>query len=201
MNSRIRQIVDQIIALEDELNTLIDEQQERLRYRLEDKRVIFEHAVREAHQRVKVGVFRWFRTIRPQNLLTAPIIYGMIVPLAFFDLCLTIYQTTCFPIYGVAKVKRGDYIVFDHQHLAYLNIIEKVDCLYCSYAVGLLSYASEITGRTEQYFCPIKHAKKVVSAHSRYEQFLAYGEADKFHEKLEEFRTALAPEDENGKAR
>lgn len=199
MNSRIRQIVDQITALEDELNTLIDEQQGRIRYQIEGKRVIFEHAIKETHQRVKVGVFKWFRTVRPQNFLTAPVIYGMIVPLALFDLCITIYQATCFPIYRVAKVKRGDYIVFDHQHLAYLNIIEKVDCIYCSYAVGLLSYASEITARTEQYFCPIKHAKKVLAAHSRYEQFLAYGEADNFHGKLEEFRTELAKENENGK--
>lgn len=199
MNGRIRQIVDQITALEDELNTLIDEQQGRIRYQIEGKRVIFEHAIKETHQRVKVGVFKWFRTVRPQNFLTAPVIYGMIVPLALFDLCITIYQATCFPIYRVAKVKRGDYIVFDHQHLAYLNIIEKVDCIYCSYAVGLLSYASEITARTEQYFCPIKHAKKVLAAHSRYEQFLAYGEADNFHGKLEEFRTELAKENENGK--
>ena len=199
MNGRIRQILDQITALEDELNTLIDAQQGRLRYQIEGKRVIFEHAIRETHQRVKVGVFKWFKTVRPQNFLTAPIIYGMIVPIALFDLCITIYQATCFPIYGITKIKRGDYIVFDHQHLAYLNIIEKVDCMYCSYAVGLLSFASEITARTEQYFCPIKHAKKVLAAHSRYEQFLAYGEADNFHGKLEEFRTELAKEDENDK--
>jgi hypothetical protein len=199
MNGRIRQILDQINALENELNTLIEAQQGRLRYQIEGKRVIFEQAIRETHQRVKIGVFRWFRTVRPQNFITAPVIYGMIVPFALFDLCLAIYQATCFPIYGITKVKRGDYILFDHQHLAYLNIVEKVDCLYCSYAVGLLGYASEITARTEQYFCPIKHAKKVLAAHSRYEQFLAYGEADNFHGKLEEFRTELAKEDENGK--
>ncbi|HET7833091.1 MAG TPA: hypothetical protein VFK88_09025 [Gallionella sp.] len=201
MNSKIRQILDQITTLEDELNTLLDAQQERLRYQLEDKRVTFEHAVREAHQRVKVGVFKWFRGIRPLNLVTAPVIYGMIVPLAFFDLCLTIYQATCFPIYRITKAKRGDYIVFDHQHLAYLNIIEKVDCLYCSYAVGLLAYATEITGRTEQYFCPIKHARKVAAAHARYRHFLPYGEADGFHEKLEEFRTALEPKQNDDKAK
>lgn len=66
--------------------------------------------------------------------------------------------------------------------------------MYCSYAVGLLAYASEITARTEEYFCPIKHARKILSAHSRYERFPDYGEADNFQGKLEEIRTELAKE-------
>jgi hypothetical protein len=194
MSNKIRQILDQIAALEGELQTAVEEQQERLRYHLEGRRVTFERAIREAHLNVRMGVFHWFLTVRPLNYLTAPIIYGMIVPLALIDLSISFYQLTCFPIYGVARVKRANYIVLDHQHLAYLNIVEKVDCMYCSYAVGLLGYAQEITARTEQYFCPIKHARKLLSAHSRYEHFMAYGDADDFHVKLEEFRTELARE-------
>ena len=200
MNNRISQILDQITALENELHTAIEQQEGRLRYQIEGKCVTFEQAIKEAHIKVKMGVFRWFMTVRPQNFLTAPIIYGMIVPLVLFDLCISIYQLTCFPIYRIAKVNRANYIVMDHQHLAYLNIIEKVDCMYCSYAVGLLGYAQEITARTEQYFCPIKHAQKILSAHSRYKDFLSYGDADNLHEKVEEFRNALAKEtDQTGK--
>lgn len=201
MNNRIRQILDQITALENELHALIEHQEGRLRYQLEGKRVTFEHAVRDAHSKVKLGIFRWFMTVRPQNYLTAPIIYGMAVPLLLFDLCISIYQLVCFPIYRIARVNRADYIVMDHQHLAYLNIIEKVHCMYCSYAVGLLGYAQEITARTEQYFCPIKHAHKVLGAHSRYRNFLAYGDADNLHDKVEELRSALAREiEQKGKA-
>lgn len=194
MNSRIRQIVDQITALEDDLQKAVGEQQEHLRYLVDGKRITFEQTIREAHLKARMSIFHWFLTVRPQNYLTAPVIYGMIVPLALFDLCSSFYQLTCFPIYGVARVRRADYIVLDQQHLAYLNIIEKVDCMYCSYAVGLLGYAQEITARTEQYFCPIKHARKVFGTHARYANFLAYGEADDFHAKLEEFRAALAKE-------
>jgi hypothetical protein len=200
MNSRVRQILDQIAALEEDLQKAVEEQQEYLRYQIEGKRITFEQAIREAHLKARIGVFHWFMTVRPQNYLTAPIIYGMVVPLALFDLCISFYQLVCFPIYGVARVKRGDYIIYDHQHLAYLNIIEKVDCLYCSYAVGLLGYAQEITARTEQYFCPIKHARKMLNAHARYERFMDYGDAKNFHEKLEEFRAELAREmDQAGK--
>lgn len=194
MNNRIRQILDQITVLENELHTLIEQQEGRLRYQIEGKRITFEHAIRDAHSKVKLGVFRWFMTVRPQNYLTAPIIYGMAIPLVLFDLCISIYQLLCFPIYRIAKVSRADYIVIDHQHLAYLNIIEKVHCMYCSYAVGLLGYASEITARTEQYFCPIKHARKVLGAHSRYKDFLSYGDAADLHGKVEELRSALARE-------
>jgi hypothetical protein len=199
MNSRVRQILGQINALEDELHAAIDEQEGRLRYQVKGKRVVFERVIEEAHQRVKLGVFRWFLTIRPQNYLTMPVIYGMLVPLVLFDLFVSFYQATCFPIYGIAKARRADYILFDRQHLAYLNIIEKSHCLYCS--IGLLGYASEITARTEKYFCPIRHAHKILNSHSRYDRFLDYGDADNFHEKLESFRRNLAREKEQGQAK
>lgn len=192
MNNRIRQILDQIGQLEAELQTALDEQASRLRYQIEDKRIIFEQTIRAAHRHVKLGVFRWFLTVRPQNFLTMPVIYSLIVPLVLFDLCVTFYQWICFPVYGIARVRRADYIVMDHQQLAYLNIIEKVHCMYCSYAVGMLGYAREVTARTEQYFCPIKHASKILSAHSHYKDFLDYGDAENFHGKLEEFRADLA---------
>jgi hypothetical protein len=195
MNSRIRQILDQISALEVELNAAVQEQGSRLLYQLEGKRVVFEQAIKDAHLRVKLGVFLWFFTIRPQNFITMPVIYGMAVPMILLDLCVSLYQLTCFPIYGIARVKRSDYFVLDHQHLAYLNIIEKFHCVYCSYAVGLLAFASEVTARTEQYFCPIKHAAKILGAHSHYKHFLEYGEADNFHGKLEAFRTQLGKEE------
>jgi hypothetical protein len=61
--------------------------------------------------------------------------------------------------------------------LAYLNTIEKVGCIYCSYANGLLALISEIAARTEQHFCPIKHAHRLARPHSRYPNFLPYGDA------------------------
>lgn len=197
MSNRVSQIIDQITVLENELHTAIEQQEGRLRYQIEGKCVTFERAVKEAHLKVRMGLFSWFLTVRPQNYLTMPIIYSMIFPLVLFDLFVTLYQAICFPVYRIAKVGRANYIVLDHQHLAYLNIIEKIHCMYCSYAVGLLAYAQEITARTEQYFCPIKHAQKTLSAHSRYKDFLSYGDADNLHEKVDGFRNALAREDES----
>ncbi|MCL4316332.1 MAG: hypothetical protein M1527_05770 [Gammaproteobacteria bacterium] len=196
MENRIRQLLNQITLLEGELRTALHEQETRVLYQIKGKRVDFERSVREAHRRLRMGFFRWLATSRPQNFLTAPFIYGMVVPLVLFDLCITIYQAVCFPLYRIARVRRSDYIVFDRQHLAYLNSIEKFHCTYCAYANGLIAYACEITARTEQYWCPIKHARKVLGSHSRYARFLAYGEAADFHAKLEQLRAALAEEKE-----
>lgn len=194
MNTTIRNLLKQITALEDQLRIALREQEGKLRYTIEGRRIAFEQSVKEAHTRMKMNAFRWIINVRPQNYLTAPIIYGMIVPLALADLCVSFYQAVCFPIYQIAKVRRRDYIIYDHQHLAYLNIFEKFHCLYCSYASGLLAYAREIVARTEQYFCPIKHAHHVLNAHTRYPHFLAYGAGDDYHAQLEAFRAELARE-------
>jgi len=195
MNDRMRHILEQINALEDELRTALHEQEARLLYQIKGKRVEFESSIKDAHRELKMGVFRWFLTVRPQQLLTAPFIYGLIVPLVFLDICITIYQATCFPIYRISKVRRSNYIVIDHQQLAYLNIFEKFHCIYCSYGNGLLAYAREIAARTEQFFCPIKHARKMLGAHSHYDQFLDYGEAEDFHARLMQLRALLAKEE------
>ncbi|WP_235276349.1 hypothetical protein [Methylotenera sp. N17] len=115
----------------------------------------------------------------------------MIIPLVITDIFITFYQLTCFPVYGIKKVKRADYIVFDRQHLNYLNFIEKFHCTYCAYGSGMIAYISEIVARTEQYFCPIKHARKVLGTHARYAHFLAFGSAENYEVKLEAYRVSL----------
>lgn len=191
MNDKIRTLLAQITALEDELRTMLHEQESSVLFQIKGKRIEFEHSIKQAHRKLKIGFFRWVVTNRPQNLITGPIIYGMIFPLLVMDLFVSLYQATCFPIYGIMKVRRVDYIVFDRQHLEYLMFIEKFHCTYCAYGTGLLAYMNEILARTEQYLCPIKHARKVLGSHSRYARFLAYGEAEDYEARLEEFRVAL----------
>ena len=192
MNERVNHLLSQMAAIEEELLVALHEQETSVLFQIRGKRVEFEHSIREAHGRLKTGFIHWLVTYRPQNLITGPIIYGMIVPLAILDLFVSFYQATCFPIYGVPKARRGDYIVFDRQKLEYLNFIEKFHCTYCAYGAGLIAYVGEIVSRTEQYFCPIKHAHKILGTHSRYARFLDYGEAADYESRLEAFRVALA---------
>lgn len=201
MNDRIRNIIAQITALEDDLRTALQEQQTSMFFQIKGKRIEFEQSVKQAHRQLKTGFFRWLVTNRPQNLITGPIIYGMIIPLLILDLFVSFYQAACFPIYKIAKVRRADYIVLDRQQLEYLNFIEKFHCTYCAYGAGLIAYMCEIVARTEQYFCPIKHARKILGTHARYASFLDYGEAADYEAKLEEFRIALSKVDDSGQAK
>jgi len=191
MNDQIKDLLAQMAALEAQLSTAVHNQENRMFFQIKGKRVEFERSVIEAHRRLKTGFFRWLITDRPQNLITGPLIYGMVIPMLLFDACVSFYQWACFPIYGINKVRRADYFVFDRHHLGYLNFIEKFHCTYCEYGNGLMSYTAEILARTEEYFCPIKHAHKVIGTHHRYQRFLAYGEADAYEKKLEEYRVGL----------
>ncbi|MCX7185197.1 MAG: hypothetical protein NTW90_08230 [Nitrosospira sp.] len=191
MNDRIRALLNQITALENDLQTALQEQQSSMFFQIKGKRIEFEGSIKQAHLRLKKGFFRWLVTNRPQNLITGPVIYLMILPLLILDLCVSFYQAVCFPIYKIVKVRRADYIVFDRQHLGYLNWIEKFHCSYCAYGTGLVAYIREILARTEQYFCPIKHARKILGTHARYARFLDYGDAPDYEARLEEFRIAL----------
>lgn len=191
MNERVSQLLAQMAALEAELVTAIHEQQSRMFFQIKGKRVEFEGSVKAAHRKLKMNFFWWLVSFRPQNLITGPIIYGMVVPLVIMDLCVSFYQWSCFPIYGITKVRRSDYLVFDRHQLHYLNFIEKFHCAYCEYGNGLVAYMREILARTEAYFCPIKHAKKVMGTHARYNQFLDYGDAINYEARLEAIRVSL----------
>jgi hypothetical protein len=191
MNEKINDILLQMAELEAQLRDAVQTQESKMFFQIKGKRVEFEASVRQAHRKLKTGVLRWLVRARPQHLITGPRIYGMAVPMLLMDACVTFYQWVCFPIYGITRVRRGDYLVFDRRHLGYLNSIEKFHCTYCEYGNGLMAYMTEVLARTEQYFCPIKHAHKILGTHGRYNRFLEYGEAEAYEAKLEEFRVAL----------
>lgn len=191
MNERIQHLLDQMSVIEEDLRVALQEQEANALFQIKGKRVEFEESIRQAHRRLKTGFFRWLVAYRPQNLITGPIIYGMFVPMAILDLLISFYQAACFPIYGIAKVTRADYFVYDRQHLEYLNFIEKFHCTYCAYGNGLMAYATEILARTEEYFCPIKHARKRLGKHAHYARFLDYGDAADYEARLEKFRVGM----------
>ncbi|EIE52389.1 hypothetical protein AL036_22235 [Salipiger aestuarii] len=191
MTSRIDQILARIDALHDELEIEIARRRETFRYRLEQGRVKFEADARARNARAKIGLAAFLARANPWHIATAPFIYALIVPFALLDLFVSVYQAVCFRAYGIPRVRRGDHIRIDRHHLGYLNGMQKLNCVYCGYCNGLLSYVSEIASRTEAFWCPIKHAARVKAPHARYAQFLDYGDADGFQNGLEASREAL----------
>jgi hypothetical protein len=78
---------------------------------IEAGRVRFEHEVRRAHRRLKQSIPRFLRESSIPNLLTAPMIYSMVIPIALLDGWISLYQAICFRVYGIARVRRSSYVV------------------------------------------------------------------------------------------
>lgn len=184
MSEKIDDLASRIRALQLELEAEVARQSAALRYGLEHGRAVFEEEILRRHRELQTRLSSYILHAKPLVVLTAPVIYSLIVPLVLLDICVSIYHAVCFPAYGIEKVKRSDYLIFDRGHLAYLNALEKLNCAYCSYANGLLAYVREIAGRTEAYWCPIKHAKKAIGAHEQYLGFAAFGDADAYRRKI-----------------
>jgi len=191
MKPDVEKLVEEIREREARLEERFKRAEREFRYEVHGRRVRFSEEIHAIHRRYRVGLLRYLRGARPLNVLTAPVIYGMIVPLVFLDASVTLYQHVCFRAYGVPRVRRRNYWVVDRHRLGYLNPLEKLNCAYCSYANGLIAYAREILARTEQYWCPIRHARAIRDAHARYPQFLDYGDARGYQEGLAELRRDL----------
>jgi hypothetical protein len=188
MNPRIGDIVERIKALEQELEAELDQTRENLRYRLVNEKIRFDHEILQQQRRLKVNLFRYALFPKLKHVLTAPFIYALLPLLLLLDVFASLYHAVCFPLLGIPKVKRSDYLIFDRGHLAYLNLLEMVNCAYCSYGTGLLAYLTEIVARTEQYWCPIKHAHRILAAHSHYRHFTEFGDAESFRRDLDKIR-------------
>lgn len=192
MNEQIRQLLADIAGLEEELATRVQEQQETLHYRIEGSKVRFEENLRKIHHELKTGIFPWLMESELRNVVSAPFIYAMLVPFVLLDLFLFVYQSVCFPLYRIPKVKRANYVIVDRQQLGYLNVIEKVNCMFCGYADGLLAYTRQVLSRTEMYWCPIKHARKVLDPHRNYFRFGDYASGEDLAKRVTELRRELA---------
>jgi len=157
-------------------------------YELRHGKVWFSEKIKQEHVRLKTSLSSYVLHSRFLAILTAPFIYGCIIPFALLDLFVSVYQAVCFPVYGIPKAKRRDYIAIDRNKLRYLNALEGLNCMYCSYGNGVLAFVVEVAGRTEQHWCPIRHARRIQNAHDRYAHFLPYGDATAYREQIDKVR-------------
>jgi hypothetical protein len=190
----IDRITGEIRALEHQLEEAFAKRRAGLNYGLERGRVQFEAEVARRHRALKRSLALYLFRARPLVVITAPLIYSLIIPFALADLWVSLFQALCFRVYGIPQVKRRRYFILDRAGLPYLNALEKLNRAYCSYVNGVIAYVREIGARTEQYWCPIKHAKRVLGAHPRYAAFEDYGDGARYQERLKHLRRALADE-------
>lgn len=192
MNDKLPLLLEKIRELEHELLAEIKKKEAEFSYEIRDKKAHFTAAVTAQHRKLAKSVASYVRDSSVFNILSMPVIWFVLVPVVWLHLMASVFQWVCFPIYGIPKVRRSDYVVMDRRVLKYLNPMERLNCGYCEYTNGILAYVSEIAGRTEQYWCPIKHAIGLKTRHSRYARFLDFGDAEQYRQRIEQVRRDFA---------
>jgi hypothetical protein len=188
MSHHLGPLLEEIQELERLVSEKIQHTADKLPFEFKNGKVVFDRDVRRRHKALVKRVWRYLLDSSAMTILTAPVVYSLLVPISLLDLLVSVYQWVCFPLYQIPRVGRRDYVVIDRHRLAYLNVIEKIICVYCGYANGVLGYAREVASRTEQYWCPIKHASRVKGCHSRQCVFCEYGDAEGFRDGFDELR-------------
>ena len=168
-------LAERLRDAEDDFKLEVNRRQWRLRYRVHRGRLCFDKELRD--RRLKQSIPSYIRQGNVLSPLTAPLIYSLLLPIVVLDMWVTLYQWMCLPIYGVCRVPRRRFFTIDRHKLAYLNGIAQLNCTFCSYANGLVAYVREVAARTEQYGCPIKHARRLPDQHSRSEHYCEWGDA------------------------
>jgi len=192
VNPRIQELLERVRALEEEIEREFKRRRAELNADFEQRKVRFEQEVLAQQRRFREGLLGYLVGCELRHAVSMPFIYPLFPVLVLLDLMAMLYQAVCFPLYGIARVRRRDYLVFDRSMLGYLNLLEKLNCAYCSYATGLIGFLREVIGRTEQYWCPIKHARRVLQAHPGYGGFVDFGDAAAYRRELRALREALA---------
>jgi hypothetical protein len=188
---RLDSLLEKMRILEQEIMRELQRKEADFLYEVRAKKVRFTEEARARHKKLIKRIRHYLVDSHLLVILTTPVIWGVLLPIACLDLVISIYQALCFGIYGIPKVRRSDYILLDRHRLAYLNFLEKLNCQYCGYGNGVLAYATEVAARTEQYWCPIKHALRMKSMHNRYKFFFDYGDADHYRAQIEEVRRSF----------
>ena len=197
MTDRVESLIEQIRGLEHDLAAEFSRQRSGFRFGLEHGRARFEReALRRLEER-RTHLLKYILGAPVLHVLSAPLIYSLILPFAVVDLWVSLYQAVCFRVYGIPQVPRGRYMIFDRTGLPYLNALEKLNCAYCSYVNGVIAYVREVSARTEQYWCPIKHTRRLMGAHGRYAGFDKFGDGEGYREALEASRRALREDRED----
>ena len=174
--NRISEILEEIENKKLELLKEYEKLKKRYDFSFEKGKIRFSSAAKKYQKKFKIPLPKYFLKPVFRHALSIPFIYSMIIPAVILDIFLFVFQQTALRLYRVPLVRRRDYLNLDRRHLEYLNIMQKFNCIYCSYINGLFAFAVEVAGRTEKYWCPIKSARPKTWEHNWEKHFSDYGD-------------------------
>ncbi|HEV8391066.1 MAG TPA: hypothetical protein VGQ35_14545 [Dongiaceae bacterium] len=105
MSPQIALLIERIKSLEAELDAELAKRRAGLRIGIEHGRIVFEQELLRRHRELQVKLASYLLNARPLVILTAPVIYSLIVPFVLLDLFIMLYQAVCFPVYGIPRCR------------------------------------------------------------------------------------------------
>ena len=121
--SRLQELMQEIRELEERVATEISREAKEFGYTIRNGRIAFSNELLEQHGAASKRIRHYLSECSWIALAVAPVVYSLIIPVVLFDIFIWFYQTICFPIYRLPKVRRSEYIAIDRQHLQYLNLL------------------------------------------------------------------------------
>ena len=106
MSLRARHVAEGLQGAGHEWSRVVRTERRRWHDRAYRGRVWFDEEVRRRHKRFRQSIPAFLRDGTLGNLLTTPVIYSLALPFLLLDLWVSVYQAICFPIYGIAGVRR-----------------------------------------------------------------------------------------------
>lgn len=103
MTKRMQALAGEIVRLQGELDREIERRRKVLGWRLKGRVVEFEHGVTIEHRRLRMGIATFLSRSSIGTVVTAPVIYSVIVPLLLLDGWFSLYQAICFRAYGIPE--------------------------------------------------------------------------------------------------
>lgn len=110
-NLKLESLLDEIYKLEDRIEQEIKDRQKEFHFKIERGKVIFEKEILARHHKLKRKLLGYIVGAPVLIILSTPVIYSLIIPGLILDIFTTVYQMICFPIYGISKVRRREYIM------------------------------------------------------------------------------------------
>src|SRR5664279_6405543 len=103
MATQLDELMAKLRSVEAEIETELTKRREELRFRIENRRIVFAEEVLRVQRAIKVRASRYLIDANPLMILSAPVIYSLLIPIALVDLWVMAYQAICFPIYKIPK--------------------------------------------------------------------------------------------------
>ncbi|MFT4886632.1 MAG: hypothetical protein ACJAY7_000136 [Pseudohongiellaceae bacterium] len=141
MNQRIESLLDSMTQLEGKIFKELKRSEQRFLYRFIQSIVQLKRAADPSLKTASSKACYLTSAINWGHTASIIFVFSMITPFVFLDFTFTLYQAFCFRLYQITPLKRAQHFIIDRQFLMNLNGVDKLNCMYCGYGKGVISYA------------------------------------------------------------